>query len=124
MNKELVKLKQVIEELIVQLKANVFYYDAQCVGELGVAELLFHNMTQDQLMDHVVRYILPHADKIRARDRHFFYKNRSLFAQLPEQRVSFYADYFMNHADDHTLMTMWQYFEVILRLVESYRKQK
>lgn len=124
MNKELTQLKTTILELLHQLKINVFYANQAAVMELNMAEAVFHTMTHDQLMNHVITHILPHAHHIRARDRVFFYKNRSLFAQLPESRVEYYADYFMHSIDEETAGVLWQYFNVILTLVESYRKRK
>ncbi len=124
MNKELVQLKKVIRELIHQLKTNVFYRDTQAVAELGMADIVFDTMSHDQMTNHIVRYILPHADQIKSRNQDFFNKNRSIFSQLPDNRVQFYADYFMTKADKDTLDTLWKYFEVILALVEAHKKRR
>ena len=115
-------LQNTITELVSQLRDSVFYHDNAAVSELTAAHIYFQRMAKTHIMDHVVAQVLPHAHKIRSRDKAFFFNNRSLFAELPQDRVDYYATYFMHHAPKDVMDSTWSYFDVMLKLAEKYKK--
>ena len=114
-----------ILDLVHDLKENVFSSSDE-QGDLMMVEFFFKRMHQERIMEHIIQQILPHKNKIKDRNIDFFLSNRVLFAGLPSDRVDYYSNIIATGSrlcsDDRDVI--WQYFDTLLALAESYRKIK
>ena len=117
-------LKAIIFDLIAELSDSVFNETDDEEDDMFKIKTFFEVMPSAQVASHVVREIIPHEDKIKARDQKFFEKNRMLFAGLPEDRI----DYYMNiittsdRIEEEDKMAVWEYFDTILALAKKCKK--
>lgn len=121
----LMDMKTTILDLVEDLKGNVFTEkDEQ--GEFMMVEFFFKRMHPESIMNHIVEKILPWKDKINERDQNYFLENTALFEGLPKDRISHYGQVISggDRVDDEDRETIWAYFDTIVAIAESHRKDK
>ena len=122
-------VKTTILEFISDLKDVIFTGSADR-GDLLLVEFFFKKMNTTSVTEHIVSHVLPHKNKIKDRDVQFFIdQKRQIFAGLPEDRVSYFADLVQRTKDEGGLAdddkdTIWSYFDTLLVLAEEYKKKK
>lgn len=118
-------LKKTILELILVLKDNMLTRpDEQ--GDLMMVEFFFERMHVESIMQHAIKNILPYKKYITNRNQNFFLENKKIFGGLPDDRVEHYANLVAtsDRLDDDDREEIWEFFDVIISLVELYRKKK
>ena len=93
-------------------------------GDLTMVEFFYKRLHKEMVMRHSIEKLLPHKQKIEDRNIEFFNDNRYIFAGLPDDRVEYYSDQIINQnrmsGDD--LEMIWEYFDTMIALAESYKK--
>ena len=117
--------RNTILELIGDLKDNIFDREDE-KGDLMLVEFYFKRMHPERVIDYITSLALPHKSKIKARDVNFFLENKSIFAGLPEDRIEHYSNIIAtgDRLGDDDRQIIWCYFDLFIRLAESYRKVK
>jgi len=118
-------LQTTVLELIADLKDNIFVQEEE-IGDLMLVEFFFKKMHPERIMNHIVSKVLPWKEQIKKRDQEFFLQNSSLFQGLPEDRISHYTNTIVkgDRIDDDNRNIVWQYFDTIIQLAETYKKIK
>lgn len=118
-------LKDTIIDLITVLRNEILIHPDE-KGDMIMVEFFFGQMHEDMIMQHVIRHVLPHSSEIKNREETFFVENNSLYSGLPCERISHYTNLVSNSnsisAEDRK--EIWDYFDTIVALAESYRKLK
>lgn len=119
-------LKKTILELIKDLEENVFSEDYSEKGDMRLIHLFFSRMHESTVMNHIIKYILPHADEIENRDKNFFVDNKHLFAGLPDDKVHHYSDSIVKggRVSEEDINIFWEYFDLIIEISSQYKKNK
>lgn len=115
-------LKKFLLELIVDLKTNVFVDNRDAQYDLRMIELAFKKMSMLQLMEKVCPHILRFEKEILAGNKEAVYRNKSIFQELPPDRVDFYANYFMNDVPPDVEANVMEYFKIFLKLCKRFKK--
>lgn len=125
MDSSLIDLQKTIREFIQDLKDNVFIAPDEH-ADLVLMEFVFCNMSPDDLMKHVTRYVLPWTDYIERRDESFFIDNREgIFKGLREERIEYFGAAFQDgRVKEEDKNVIWQYFDTIVAIVTNYNKNK
>lgn len=93
-------------------------------ADLSMMKFFFDRMDADKLMKHVVKEVLPHADQIERRDENFFLGNKAIFAGLPADRVAeISASWMKGYIDKENKDIIWQYFDTIIALAQTWKKR-
>jgi len=122
---ETVEAKRIILDLIIDLRDNIFDREDE-EEDLTNVEIYFKLLHPERVIDHVINHVLPHKKKIDKRDVNFFLKNKSLFAGLPEDKIKYYSTIIANgkRVSQEDRDVVWDYFDSLIALAESYRKRK
>ncbi len=122
---DLYDMKQTILELISELSGSIFTKSSE-QGDLFLVQFFFKQLHPEMVMQHVIKKVLPHKNMIKDRDIKFFLKNKSIFAGLPDDRVSYYGNIIVNtdRLDDEDKKEIWAYFDTLIELAESHKKYK
>lgn len=118
-------LKSTVLDLIIDLKNNIFTLEDE-KGDLMLVEFFFKRLHPENIMQHVVKYILPWKKKIEKRNEDFFLNNKNIFKGLPEDRIDHYGEIIAesDRVDDDDKIVIWEYFDTIIEIAESYKKRK
>ncbi len=118
-------MKSTLLELVRDLKENIFKNNDE-QGDLMMVEFFFKRMHEEMVMQHIIKQVVPYKIKIKDRDINFFIENRCLFAGLPEDRIDYYRNIIVSNErlNDEDRQIIWEYFDTIMALAESYRKHK
>ena len=123
--KEPEETKNTIIDLIVDLKDNIFYKTNE-KQDLIVVEFFFRRLNANEIISYVTSEIIPLKSKIQERDVNFFIENKYLFIGLPESKVEYYTSIIVNSdrltTEDREVI--WNYFDLLIALSESYTKNK
>jgi len=119
-------LKKTIIELVKDLKENVFSDNYTEKGDMELILLFFSRMHESTVMNHVIKYILPHAEEIENRDKNFFTDNKHLFAGLPDDKVHHYSESIVKggRVSEEDINAFWEYFDVIIEIASQHKKNK
>jgi len=111
-----------ILDLINDLKDNVFL-DQQEQYELNLIKIFYGNISAEQVMQHAIQHIYPHKEYILSKNLDFFKENDVLFKGLDTNRVSHYTNKIYS-LDQEDLEPIWDYFILIIKIVDKYNKNK
>ena len=113
-----------ILDLISDLKDNVFTEKNEKT-DFAIVEFFFKNMSSRNIMNHVISNVLPHKEEITTRNEEFF-KNNGLFSKLPTNKVHYYSNiiYQSDRLDKDDRNAIWAYFDMMIDIAESYKKNK
>jgi len=118
-----VTLKTTILDLISELR-NYIFDSPEEKGDLFLVEFLFKKLSPEKIMQHIITHVLPWKKQIKNRDEKFFLENRKIFQGIPEDRIAHYGRVIVNEErilkEDRE--SVWEYFDVIICLAESYKK--
>lgn len=120
-----VDAKNTIIELVKDLKENIFTLQTE-QGDLVLVEFFFKRMHPDMIMQHLIKLMLPHKNRITSRDIDFFAENQGLFSALENDRREYYKKIIVDtgRLGDDDKDVIWEYFDVLLDLAEQKRKRK
>lgn len=117
-------LKRIILEMINEIEECICE-DEEEKGDMIVCKFFFERMHSERIMYHIIDKVLPWKKKIMKRDEDFFASNKAIFAGLPDDRISHYGTLINDHErvsqDDRNVI--WDYFEVMIKIAEKYKKQ-
>ena len=119
------KMKVTILDLISDLRDNVFEQpDEQ--NDMMLVELFFKPLHPEMVAKHVVEHMLPHAEKIKARDQSFFLNNKHIFAGLPNDRIAYYSGFITdaNRVTEENRAMVWSYFDTLVTMAVQLKKKK
>jgi hypothetical protein len=93
-------------------------------GDILLVRFFFENNIDPQsLMDGFIYWVLPWKDYIQKRDERFFIENNHVFGPLPESKVAYFKQKFLDGTFDAAdKEIIWQYFHVYVSLMEQYNK--
>lgn len=120
-------LKLTINELIVDLKDNIFTSESE-QSDLAIVEFFFSCLPEKELMQHVIDNTLPFASHIRERNVQYFISQKNkIFEGLPEDRINHFEHLIVTPHDqggmsDENKDVIWSYFQTIVRIAEEYKK--
>lgn len=116
-----VRVKRMVVDLINDLKDNIFNTSEEEEEDMIKIELYFSRAHADTVYKHVTDYIYPHKDKINDKNLMFFISEKSIFAGLPSEKVSYYSKEITNsnriHPTDRD--AIWDHFIAIVRCIDS-----
>lgn len=92
------------------------------IDEFVGIKFYFSIMSPEQVMNHVVQYILPHKAKIKSRADNFFYKNKMIFGDLPESQkyLDYLSDVWTNDFDIEDKEEVWEFFDIFVMYAEKF----
>ncbi|HET8689065.1 MAG TPA: hypothetical protein VFM18_20840 [Methanosarcina sp.] len=120
---------KVMKEFVADIKNGIFT-DPADITDLCLVEFALGKMSPSLLMDNVVTHVLPHKQKIFAKDIKFFIEKKDqIFAGLPEDRVTYFANVItakesQGGISDENKELVWSYFEILVSLAEKYKKER
>ena len=72
---------------------------------------------------HIIQEILPHEEKIKAKDESFFLENKTLFSELSSDTVLHFKRLWTSNAlDNDDREAIWQWFSSFCMLAKKYQK--
>ncbi len=81
-------------------------------------------MTHEDAMRHTIAQILPWKSQIEKREDRFFYKNKEIFGKLPENKVNYFSDLWMDsHLSKDDREEIWDFFDSFVAYAEEYKKR-
>nr|WQM86779.1 hypothetical protein [Marseillevirus cajuinensis]WRK65251.1 hypothetical protein MarFTME_206 [Marseillevirus futianmevirus] len=117
-------LKEQVKNLLEDL-CEVFKDEPEKKADVRFVQLFFSVIPEEKLMEHFVKFVLPHADKIHAKNEDFFIKNTDLWKGLPDEKVKMVSEMWVTgRLDPDDKQMMWDYFECFVELAKSWRKRK
>ena len=119
------EIKQNVLDFISDLKDNVFCENDE-QGEFMLVEFFFTKMHAGRVTQHIIDHVLPHKLIIKKRNLHFFIENRKIFSGLPEDRIDYYGEILGGGkvVDKENMEYIWEYFDIMIKLTEKYKKDK
>lgn len=86
----------------------------------------FQRIGAGELMSLFIKRVLPYTTQIRNKDLKFFQENvLKLFSELPQEKVYFIYDIFVNNRiDEEDKEANWDYWNVFVSLAEKNKKSK
>lgn len=121
--------QQVIEyiEFINQImEDNPDLFDDEHESDLMFILEFFQRIDAVELMSLFIKRVLPYTAQIRNCDEKFFQENvLKLFSDLPQEKVYFIYDIFVNNRiDQEDKEANWDYWGVFVSLAEKNKKSK
>lgn len=114
-------LKKTILELIEDMKENIFT-DTREKYDMEALSCFFNTLISEaDLMELVIKNILPHSKYIMDRNKTFFIQNQSLFSGLPKDRIIYYTNVITNNLSQEDESALFDYFIIIVKIAEKYR---
>ena len=93
------------------------------VEEFIFIKFFITSMSDQQAMNHIIRRVLPWKEHIQGRRDSFFYKNKKIFGELPEDKVNYFSDLWMSKTlDKDDKKEIWEFFDVFIAFAEEYKK--
>lgn len=78
------------------------------------------------LMNAFIKKVLPYAEQIKNNDQDYFEKNvLKIFSELPQKKVYFIYKIFVEEKiSKEDKMLVWEYFNIFIKLIEKFKKDK
>lgn len=122
-------VKKTLQEFIADMKNGIFTRPGD-IEDLCLVEFALGKMTPQVLMEHIISHVLPYKQHIMKKDIKFFVeKKEKIFAGLPQDRVDYFAKVItkpesQGGMSEENKDIVWNYFDVLLRLSERYKKER
>lgn len=118
-------LKKVILDFIRDIKDNVLTLPKEQTHMVKL-EVFFECMRADIIAKHVQKKVLPFKKQIENREEQFFRDNTFIFSGLPEEHMAYYTSILSDsdRFDEDDKKAVWAYFDIIIDLIEQYKKNK
>lgn len=115
-------LSNTIKEFISDVRDNIAT-DSTEKGNLLQVEFFFNKMDYGTIMDYAIQHILPYEKKIKKRKLSFFVKNKEkIFGGLPMEEINKLSKKITEEISEEDQNVIWSYFDVIISIVEDYKK--
>jgi hypothetical protein len=75
----------------------------------------------EALMTRFIQFVLPHRQKIVARDETFFISNDNIFGSSPKDKVIHFKNLYLGMNQENR-ETLFQWFDSFLLLVDKYKE--
>ena len=92
--------------------------------EVIYVQVLFRAMSEEQIMYHITKRILPWKKQIVERNESFFYKNKKIFGELPEDKVNYFSDLITKTFSQDDKNEIWDFFDTFITFAEEYKKKQ
>lgn len=125
----LVDLQNTVIDLIRDLRENIFS-QAEEEGELMLVEFYYKRLHPEQVMQQIIKHVVPYTQQISERKLSFFIENEGIFTGLDkvisEDKIIHYRHILASgeRFDEEDKEAVWNYFDVFVSLAEQYRKIK
>jgi len=85
----------------------------------------FNEMSEEELMDHIIKSVVPYKSQIMKKDETFFLNNKTIFGELPSEEVDYVRNMVGKEGilEDEDKEGFWNYFKVFITLAEEYKKK-
>ena len=95
-------------------------------GDLVIARHLVGNqLPMSDVMDYILKVLLPLKEKVDNRDNNFFLENNILFEALDNRKVNHFKNIWKSeNLTDEDRECIWKWFDRFLMLAERYQKCK
>ena len=94
-------------------------------GELISINFFYQQYPAEKLMEEMITFVLPWESQIKSRDDDFFYSNKQLFGDLPDESVDYFSNLWKSDKlDDEDKSVVWEYFDVFIECAKAYKKIK
>jgi hypothetical protein len=121
------------EILSTQLQEEIFHFidRLECIldsnnidsSDLTYVKIYLKTFKNNDLMNHVVKKMLPWKPQIEKRKDDFFYKNKEIFGKLPEDKVDYFSDLWKNDGlGEEDKDEIWDFFDAFIAFAEEYKK--
>ncbi len=95
--------------------------------DLLLIELYFEKMSAENIMQKMIKKVLPYASIITDRNSDFFINHDTLFQSLPKFRSRHYKEFWTGTSSDKVLSdenknAIWAYFDTIVEIVKGFKK--
>lgn len=122
----LANLKETVLDFINDIEK--LFSDPEDQMEIMKVYLYFSNMSDHDLMNHIIAHILPYSDKIKKRDEAYVLGERSnIFAGFPKSKVEKIVQ--IVHADPENggltreeRDAIWEYFDLMIEITDQFKK--
>jgi hypothetical protein len=122
MSKFRVHLKQQLAGFLDEV-SDILADDKSARADILIVKLFFSKIDDQALMNHVVKYVLPHKREIKNRKEKFFIENTDLYKGLPEGKVKMVSELWMSgKLTDEDKDVLWEFFDCFIELAESHEK--
>ena len=94
--------------------------------DILLVRLFFENQIDpERLMKGFDKWVMPWKVEIKEHNEKFFEKNDHIFGPLPSDKVAHFKEKLKDGTfDEDDKETIWQYFEVFIKLIDQYNKVK
>jgi hypothetical protein len=83
------------------------------------------NSNKEESIKEASLRILPWKEFIRTRNEDFFYKNKKIFGELPEDKVNYFSDLWKKGVfDEEDKKEIWEFMDCFVAYAEQYKKNK
>ena len=122
---DLADLKNVMKEFGADLRRIFTSRDEQ--RDLLLIELYFEKMSAENIMQKLIKKVVPYASIIADRNSDFFINHDTLFQSLPKFRSRHYKEFWTGTSSDKVLSdenknAIWAYFDTIVEIVKGFKK--
>lgn len=122
-------LRDNLKRYLNDLKVDIFNRPSD-IEDLICVEFFFQKLSDKDLMEHVIKHVLPHKEKIGKRDIDFFVKEKkNIFSGLPKEKVEYFEKRITlgeknGGIKQESIDIMFKYFDVFLTLGEFHQESK
>ena len=118
--KILEQLKSQVIELLDDL-SNICNNDQ----DILMVQVIFSSIDPEKLMTGFIEWVYPWKNFILQKNEEFFEKNDHIFGPLPVDKVEKFKVKFKDGTfDNDDKETIWEYFNIFIKLIEKYNKIK
>ena len=91
-------------------------------GDLIALRLIITNISTSELIKDFSEYVVPWEKEIKSKNEKFFLKNDNIFGSISNGRVEHFREIWKSQRlADHNRETIWNFFEVLVKLAKHYR---
>ncbi len=93
--------------------------------DLIYVKFFISKMTSEDAMQHVIMHILPWERQIEEKDDQFFYKNKKIFGDLPNNKVNYFSDLWMSTTlNEEDKDEIWRFMDTFVTYGNEFKKFK
>lgn len=122
---ESIKYVKTLREQVLNLINELSFVIKNDGGVLANLGLFFEHYPAHELMQSVIQYVLPWEYQIKTRNDDFFYKNKKIFGELPEEHINFFSDLWKSpNLDKDDKQMIWKYFDIFVACAQGHKKMQ
>jgi hypothetical protein len=115
-------VQSILIDFITDLKENVFILPEE-VSDIIKIEVFFKIMKPDDIINYIVKHVLPHETQILNRDLNYFVQSDGIFNKLSNKKIQYYASVISSErVKTEDLNIIWGYLDVLLEIAKKKKK--